>query len=98
MRCHAAEMLPPSVDGVAGSDAAAIRLAQVPAMTGDRDGAFEELGTVVEVLFGLQDGDLKLNPTWDDLGMIASSIVSWRSLLCLRRVVAKSVPRIISVS
>jgi eukaryotic-like serine/threonine-protein kinase len=63
---HAAEMLPPSVDGVAGP-MCEIRLAQVLAMTGDRDGAFDKLGKLVKVPFGLNHGDLKLNPTWDDL-------------------------------
>ena len=63
---HAAEMLPPSVDGVAGP-MCEIRLAQVLAMTGDRDGAFDKLGKLVKLPFGLNYGDLKLNPIWDGL-------------------------------
>jgi Flp pilus assembly protein TadD len=63
---HAAEILPPSVDAVAGP-MCEMRLAQVLAMTGDRDGAFEKLGKLVKLPFGLNHGDLKLNPMWDDL-------------------------------
>jgi tetratricopeptide (TPR) repeat protein len=63
---HAAEMLPPSVDAVAGP-MCEIRLAQVLALTGDRDGAFDKLGKLVKLPFGLNSGDLKLNPMWDDL-------------------------------
>jgi TolB-like protein/thioredoxin-like negative regulator of GroEL len=63
---QAAEMLPPSVDGVAGP-MCEIRLAQVLAMTGDRDGAFDKLGKLVKLPFSLNHGDLKLNPMWDDL-------------------------------
>ena len=43
------------------------RLAQVLAVTGDRDGAFDKLGKLVKLPFGLNYGDLKLNPMWDDL-------------------------------
>jgi hypothetical protein len=63
---HAAEVLPPSVDAVAGP-MCEMRLAQVLAMTGDRDGAFDKLGKLVKLPFGLNYGDLKLNPMWDDL-------------------------------
>ena len=63
---HAAEILPPSVDAVAGP-MCEMRLAQVLAMTGDRDGAFDKLGKLVKLPFGLNYGDLKLNPMWDDL-------------------------------
>ena len=63
---HAAEMLPPSVDAVAGP-MCEIRLAQVLAMTGDRDGAFDKLSKLVKLPFALTHGDLKLNPVWDDL-------------------------------
>ena len=63
---QAAEMLPPSVDAVAGP-MCEIRLAQVLAVTGDRDGAFNKLGKLVKLPFGLNSGDLKLNPMWDDL-------------------------------
>jgi hypothetical protein len=59
-------MLPPSVDAVAGP-MCEIRLAQVLAMTGDRDGAFEKLSKLVKLPFSLTHGDLKLNPMWDDL-------------------------------
>jgi tetratricopeptide (TPR) repeat protein len=63
---HATEILPPSVDAVAGP-MCEIRLAQVLAMTGDRDGAFEKLSKLANQPFGLNSGDLKLNPMWDDL-------------------------------
>jgi Flp pilus assembly protein TadD len=63
---QAAEMLPPSVDAVLGPSCA-MRLAQVLVMTGDRDGAFDELGRLVKLPFGVNQGDLKLNPMWDDL-------------------------------
>jgi len=63
---HAAEMLPPSMDAVVGPGCE-MRLAQVLAMTGDRDGAFDKLSKLVKLPFGLNHGDLKLNPMWDDL-------------------------------
>ena len=63
---QAAEMLPPSVDAILGPGCE-MRLAQVLAMTGDRDGAFDKLGKLVKLPFGLNHGDLKLNPMWDDL-------------------------------
>ena len=63
---QAAEILPPSVDAVLGPSCE-MRLAQVLAMTGDRDGAFDKLGKLVKLPFGLTSGDLKLNPMWDDL-------------------------------
>jgi serine/threonine protein kinase len=63
---RAAELLPSSVDAVAGP-ACENRLAQVLVMTGDRDGAFDKLGKLVKLPFGLNHGDLKLNPMWDDL-------------------------------
>jgi hypothetical protein len=44
-----------------------MRLAQVLALTGDRDGAFQTLTELVKLPFGLNYGDLKLNPMWDDL-------------------------------
>jgi len=44
-----------------------MRLGQVLAITGDRDGAFDKLGKLVKLPFGLNYGDLKLNPMWDDL-------------------------------
>jgi len=63
---QAAEILPPSVDAVAGP-MCEMRLVQVLAMKGDRDGAFDKLGKLVKLPFGLNSGDLKLNPMWDDL-------------------------------
>jgi tetratricopeptide (TPR) repeat protein len=63
---RAAELLPPSVDAVAGPGCEN-RLAQVLVMTGDRDGALDKLGKLVKMPFGLNHGDLKLNPMWDDL-------------------------------
>jgi len=44
-----------------------MRLVQVLVMTGDRDGAFDELGKLVKLPFGVNHGDLKLNPMWDGL-------------------------------
>ena len=63
---HATEILPPSADALAGP-MCENRLAQVLAVTGDRDGAFDKLGKLVKLPFGLNHGDLKLNPMWDDL-------------------------------
>ena len=63
---QAVEILPPSVDAVLGPSCE-MRLAQVLVMIGDRDGAFDELGKLVKLAFGLNHGDLKLNPMWDDL-------------------------------
>jgi TolB-like protein/Tfp pilus assembly protein PilF len=63
---QAAEILPPGVDAVAGP-MCGMRLAQVLAMTGDRDGAFDKLSKLVKLPFGPNHGDLKLNPMWDDL-------------------------------
>jgi eukaryotic-like serine/threonine-protein kinase len=62
---QAAEMLPSSADAVAGP-MCEMRLAQVLAMTGDRDGAFDKLGKLVKLPFSLNYSDLKLNPVWDD--------------------------------
>jgi hypothetical protein len=45
-----------------------MRLAQVLALTGDRDGAFDKLSKLVNQPFSfINYGDLKLNPMWDDL-------------------------------
>jgi Tfp pilus assembly protein PilF len=63
---HAAELLSPDVDAVAGP-MCAMRLAQVLAVTGDRDGALDKLSKLVTLPFCLNQGDLKLNPVWDDL-------------------------------
>jgi tetratricopeptide (TPR) repeat protein len=63
---QAAEILPPSVDAVAGP-MCEMRLVQVLAMTGDRDSALEKLDKLVWLPFGLNQSDLKLNPMWDDL-------------------------------
>jgi TolB-like protein len=63
---HATEILPPSVDALAGR-MCENRLAQVLAVTGDRDGAFDKLSKLVKLPFGLNYGDLNLNPMWDDL-------------------------------
>jgi len=63
---QAATILPPSVDAVAGP-MCEMRLAQVLATTGDHDGAFDKLSKLVKLPFGLNHGDLKLNPMWDDL-------------------------------
>jgi eukaryotic-like serine/threonine-protein kinase len=63
---HATEILPPSVDALAGP-MCENRLTQLLAVTRDRDGAFDKLGKLVKLPFGLNYGDLKLNPMWDDL-------------------------------
>jgi serine/threonine protein kinase/tetratricopeptide (TPR) repeat protein len=63
---QAAAILPASLDAV-GGPMCEMRLGQVLAMTGDRDGAFDKLGKLVKLPFGLNHGDLKLNPMWDDL-------------------------------
>jgi tetratricopeptide (TPR) repeat protein len=63
---HATDILPPSLDALAGP-MCENRLAQVLAVTGDRDGAFDKLGKLVKLPFGLNYGDLKLNSMWDDL-------------------------------
>ena len=63
---QAAAILPPSVDAVLGPSCE-MRLAEVLVMTGDRDGAFDELGKLTKLPFGVNQGDLKLNPMWDDL-------------------------------
>jgi eukaryotic-like serine/threonine-protein kinase len=63
---RAAEILPPNVDAVAGP-MCEIRLAQVLAWAGDRDGAFDKLSKMVNQPFCLNYGDLKLNPMWDAL-------------------------------
>ena len=42
-------------------------LAAVLVMTGDRDATFDKLSKLVKLPFGLNYGDLKLNPVWDDL-------------------------------
>lgn len=62
---EAAKILPPSVDAVAGP-MCEMRLAQVLGATGDRNGAFDNLDELVKLPFGLNQGDLKLNPIWDD--------------------------------
>src|SRR4029077_2432343 len=62
----AAETLPPIMDAVAGP-MCEIRLAQVLAITGDRDATFDKLSKLVKLPFSLTHGDLKLNPVWDDL-------------------------------
>jgi tetratricopeptide (TPR) repeat protein len=62
---HATEMLPPSVDAVGGA-LCEVNLTAVLAMTTDRDATFEELSKLVKLPFGLNHGDLKLNPVWDD--------------------------------
>jgi tetratricopeptide (TPR) repeat protein len=64
---HAAEMCPPSVDAVVGP-MCEMFLAQVLAMAGDRDGAFDKLSKLANQPFSLINyGDLKLNPMWDNL-------------------------------
>ena len=63
---HAVEMFPPSVDAVIGPDCE-MRLAQVLALTGDRDAVFAKLSELVKQPFGLNYGDLKLNPMWDNV-------------------------------
>ena len=54
-----AEILPPSMDAVLGPSCE-MRLAQVLAMTGDRDGAFDKLGKLVKLPFGLTHGRFEI--------------------------------------
>jgi TolB-like protein/Flp pilus assembly protein TadD len=63
---HAVEMFPPRVDAVTGPDCE-MRLAQVLALTGDRDGVLAKLSELVNQPFGLNYGDLKLNPMWGNV-------------------------------
>ncbi|HJT82138.1 MAG TPA: tetratricopeptide repeat protein, partial [Chthoniobacterales bacterium] len=64
---RACEMLPPSVDAVAGP-ALEMRLAEVLAVVGDRDGALDMLSKLANLpLSFINYGDLKFNPMWDDL-------------------------------
>ena len=63
---HPAEMLPRSVDAVAGP-MCEMRLALVLAMTANHDAIFDNLSKLVKLPFSLTYGDLKLNPMWDDL-------------------------------
>jgi len=63
---QAAAILPPSVDAILGPSCE-MRLTEVLVMTGDRDGAFDKLGKLTKLPFGVNQGDLKLNPMWDDL-------------------------------
>ncbi|HKS04504.1 MAG TPA: tetratricopeptide repeat protein, partial [Chthoniobacterales bacterium] len=64
---QAVEILPPSVDAVLGPGCG-MRLAQVLVMTRNRDGAFDELRKVVKWPFsGINYGELKFSPMWDDL-------------------------------
>jgi hypothetical protein len=44
-----------------------MRLAQVLALTGDRDGVLAKLSELVNQPFGLNYGDLKLNPMWGNV-------------------------------
>ena len=62
---RAAEMLPPSADAITGP-MCQVRLVEVLASTGDRDGAFKTLGELVKQPFSPNYGDLKLNPMWDE--------------------------------
>jgi serine/threonine protein kinase/tetratricopeptide (TPR) repeat protein len=64
--CRAAEMVPASVDAVVGPGCE-MRLAQVLILTGDRDATLDKFSKLVNQPFGLNYGDLKLNPMWDDL-------------------------------
>ena len=50
---QAAAILPPSVDAVLGPSCE-MRLAEVLVMTGDRDGAFDELGKLTKLPFGAE--------------------------------------------
>src|SRR6478752_1856113 len=59
---HAAEMLPPSVDAVAGA-MCEMNLAAVLVMTGDRDATFDKLTKLVKLSFGVINyGVLQLDP------------------------------------
>jgi hypothetical protein len=59
-------MLPLSLDAVGGA-VCEMNLVAALVMTEDRDATFDELSKLVKLPFGLNHGDLKLNPVWDDL-------------------------------
>ncbi|HMJ06240.1 MAG TPA: protein kinase [Chthoniobacterales bacterium] len=63
---RATEILPAKVDALSGP-MGEMRLAEVLAETGDRDGALNKLSEIVKLPFGVNYGDLKLSPAWDTL-------------------------------
>jgi tetratricopeptide (TPR) repeat protein len=64
---RACEMVPSSTDAVVGP-AAEMRLAEVLAVIGDREGALDKLSSLAKEPFSfINYGDLKFNPMWDDL-------------------------------
>ncbi|MFL5239722.1 MAG: hypothetical protein ACJ8EL_19425, partial [Rhizomicrobium sp.] len=63
---RAAELCPPSVDALVGPGCL-MRVGEVKALSGDRDGAFSIFRELAAMPFGLIYGDLKLNPMWDFL-------------------------------
>jgi tetratricopeptide (TPR) repeat protein len=63
---RAVELYPVSQDALIGPDQLKT-LATIYAWTGEKDLAFETLFTLVKVPRGLFYGELKLDPTWDNL-------------------------------
>jgi TolB-like protein/Tfp pilus assembly protein PilF len=60
------ELMPVSSDAEAGPQCI-MRLSEVQMKLGERDAALATLGELVKLPFGINYGDLKLNPMWDSL-------------------------------
>ena len=63
---RAVELRPTSVDALMGPGNE-MRLAEVLAVTGAREEALEALARLVKIPFGLNYGNLKFSPYWDEL-------------------------------
>ncbi len=63
---RAVAIRPISADALFGPNLQ-LRLAEVLMMTGDREGALNLLGELVQVPFGPNRGDLQFSPVWDDI-------------------------------
>jgi len=59
-------LFPRSEDSIDGANAISA-LAEVYTITGEKDAALAELGTIVQVPGGMTWGDLSFNPVWDSL-------------------------------
>jgi hypothetical protein len=62
----ACDMLPPAKDAIDGV-VLITNLAQIYALTGEKDLALEQLATVSNLPFGPSYGQLRLDPEWDSL-------------------------------
>jgi Flp pilus assembly protein TadD len=62
----ACDMLPPAKDAIDGV-LLITNLAQIYALTGEKDLALEQLATVSKLPFGPSYGQLRLDPEWDSL-------------------------------